>query len=345
MSDHGGKDEDRPLPADLRMPAEWETHTGTWFSWPQNRETWPHGLEAAERALAEAVRLISAGETVHLNVLDESHRTHVHDLVGATGNVEYHLIPTNDAWCRDHGATFVVDERGGRYAVDWGYNAWGGKYPPFDLDRQVASRMAEVLDIPVLDSDWTMEGGGLEPNGAGTIMTTGSCMLNPNRNPGRTRAGAESELARLLGARHVIWLEGELRGDDTDGHIDNLARFVSEDSVVVPSAPGDTDHKAMFDGLANEISSASTADGNSLRVVRLPHPEPVRWAGNRLPASYANFYIANTVVLVPAYRCDADAEAVRVLSRLFPDREVVGIDCVEIVRGLGAIHCLSQTLF
>lgn len=332
-------------PPRLRMPAEWEPHAGTWFSWPQNRDTWPHGLAEAERSLAAAVRRIAAGETVHLNVLDESHRRHVRDLIGENDGVEYHVIPTNDAWCRDHGATIVVDDGGSRFAVDWRYNAWGGKYPPYDLDRKVAARMADVLGVPVLESDWTMEGGGLEPNGADTIMTTASCMLNANRNPRRTRPEAEAELGRLLGARRVIWLEGELAGDDTDGHIDNLARFVSDNTVVVPAAPGDTDHEAMFDGLADEISACDDADGNSLRVVRLPHPEPVRWAGNRLPASYANFYIANAVVLVPAYRCDADAEAVRVLSRCFPDRDVVRMDCVEIVRGLGAIHCLSQTIF
>ncbi|NNF03075.1 MAG: agmatine deiminase family protein [Rhodothermales bacterium] len=327
------------------MPAEWERHEGTWFSWPHNRDTWPDGLEDAERALAGAVRRIAEGETVHLNVLDERHRRRVHDHVGDSDGVEYHLIPTNDAWCRDHGATIVMDQRGARHAVDWGYNAWGGKYPPYDLDRRVARGMADALGVPVLKSNWTMEGGGLESNGAGTLMTTASCMLNPNRNPGRTQAEAEAELGRLLGAKHVVWLDGELAGDDTDGHIDNLARFVSADTVVVPSAPSDAHHEAMFDRLADEIASVRMDGGNSLHVVRLPHPEPVNWAGNRLPASYANFYIANAAVLVPVYRCDADAEAVRVLSRCFPGREVVGIDCVEIVRGLGAIHCLSQTIF
>lgn len=336
---------DRAAAAGLRMPAEWERHTGTWFSWPHNSETWPDGTEDVERALAGAVRALAAGETVHLNVLDEIHERRVRDFVGASDRVEYHRIPTNDAWCRDHGATIVLGDNGARYAVDWGYNAWGGKYPPYELDRKVASRMAAALKIPLLESEWTMEGGGLESNGAGTVITTASCMLNPNRNPGRTQAEAEAELARLVGARHVIWTRGELSGDDTDGHVDNLARFVSEDTVVVPAAPGDDDHERMFDDLAGELSSSCTADGNSLRIVRLPHPEPVLWAGNRLPASYANFYIANAVVLVPTYRCDADDRALAVLSQRFPDRDVVGIDCVEIVRGLGAIHCLSQTIF
>lgn len=325
------------------MPAEWEPHEATWFSWPHNPETWPHQLDAAESHLAEAVRRLCTGETVHINVLDADHAAHVRELVGPTHPYPAvtHLIPTNDAWCRDHGAIFVVRKspESGRAALNWRFNAWGGKYPPFDLDDAVAGRMAEVLGDPVYHGDIVLEGGSIEVNGLGHLLTTGSCLLNTNRNPGLGRPEIERRLRDMLGVSRILWLEGDLVGDDTDGHIDNLVRFVDPRTVVAASEPdpADPNHASLADNLAR-----LRRDAPDLRVVELPMPAPVITDGVRLPASYANFYIGNRVVLLPTYGSKRDAEARRILAGLFPGREVVGIDCQDIVWGLGAFHCLTQ---
>lgn len=325
------------------MPAEWEPQQAVWFSWPHNRDTWPTGLAETEGTLVKAVREIARHQEVLVNVQDARHASHVRRLVGTATNIRLVVIPTNDAWCRDHGATFVVDSTGTLAAVDWHYNAWGGKYPPYDLDQQVASRMATFLSVPRLESALTLEGGALESNGAGTLMTTASCVLNPNRNPGLSREEAEKEFSRLLGTTHVIWLGGELAGDDTDGHIDNLARFVREDVVVAPRVKDRNDpHYESFESNIELLQNAVTATGQSLQVIPLPHPDPVHHEGARLPASYMNFLISNGLVLVPTYHCSSDEIALEMLGSLFPARKIVGIDCTTAIRGLGALHCLSQ---
>lgn len=330
---------DRRMPHGRRMPAEWEPHEGTWFSWPHNRETWPDGLQETERALATGVRLLAEGERVFLNVLDADHARRVDHLVGRNENVEYVVLPTNDAWCRDHGATWVFDAAGQRLAVNWNYNAWGGKYPPFDLDRRVAQRMAAHIGDPVEHVDITFEGGAVETNGEGTLLTTASCLLNPNRNPELDADRAEVLLGRVLGATRVVWLGGELEGDDTDGHIDNLARFANPTTVLFPLAPDDAAHQAGF--LQNrDILQRQLPSGFSL--LEAPHPDPVCHGGVRLPASYMNFYIGNSHVLMPAFGGRKDEIMQELLAELFPDREIAPISCTEVIRGLGALHCLSQ---
>ncbi|GIV62110.1 MAG: agmatine deiminase [Rhodothermaceae bacterium] len=258
----------------------------------------------------------------------------------------YHRFPTNDAWCRDHGAIFVVRERDGRRelaATDWGYNAWGGKYPPFDLDNAIPRRMAEALGVPRFEVDMILEGGSIEVNGAGLLLTTTDCLLNPNRNPGRSREEIEQTLRDYLGVRKILWIRGELAGDDTDGHIDNIARFVGEDTVlaVVEDDPADENYEPLQENLAR-LREMTTVDGRPLRVETLPMPAPVYYGEHRLPASYANFYIGNTVILLPVYNDPNDAVAAEIIGRHFPDRTVVGIDCRELVWGLGAFHCLTQ---
>lgn len=321
-----------------RFPAEWEPHEGTWFSWPQNRDTWPTGLPETERALAEAVRALADGETVWLNCLDRAHARHVRDVVGTDRNIVYPIIPTNDAWCRDHGATFVYEDDG-RVALDWHYNAWGGKYPPFDLDQKVAARMAELTGARLQPVDVTLEGGALETDGLGTLLTTASCVLNPNRNPGLDRATAEALFKEHLGVHRVIWLEGELIGDDTDGHIDNLVRFTDPKTIVYPVVDEKDVHFTGFER-NRELLEINILEDN--RLIALPHPDPVWHEGVRLPASYMNFYIGNSVVVVPVYDCEADEEVCSTLGTLFPDRSIVPIRCTEVIRGLGALHCLSQ---
>lgn len=347
-------DTQTPKPAALgyRMPPEWAPHAATWLSWPHNLETWSvDQLEAAEQVLAEAVRALRTGEDVHVNVLDEAHEAHVRSLVGEETagpySVHYHHIPTNDAWVRDHGATFVVqtsEDGAALAAVDWTYNAWGEKYPPYDHDAAVGRRMAEVLNVPRFATDLVAEGGALEVNGEGLLLTTASCLLHPNRNPDRTQASVEQTLRDLLGVRQVVWLDGDIAGDDTDGHVDNLARFVDARTVVAAVEENADDvNYATLQANLDALDAVRMPSGERLEVVPLLMPSaPVEVDGVRLPASYANFYIANRVVLVPQYGDPNDARALDMLRRYFPDREVIGLGATEVLCGLGAFHCLTQ---
>ncbi len=336
-----------PAALGYRMPAEWEPHQGVWLSWPHNRDTWPGNFEPVEPVMVAAVQALARSETVHINVLDADHEAHVRALLRRVeGPVVYHRFPTNDAWCRDHGAIFVVRERDGQRelaATDWGYNAWGGKYPPYDLDNAIPRRMAEALGVPRFEVDMILEGGSIEVNGAGLLLTTTDCLLNPNRNPGRSREEIEQTLRDYLGVQKILWIRGELAGDDTDGHIDNIARFVGEDTVlaVVEDDPADENYEPLQENLAR-LREMTTVDGRPLRVETLPMPAPVYYGEHRLPASYANFYIGNRVILLPVYNDPNDAVAAEIIGRHFPDRTVVGIDCRELVWGLGAFHCLTQ---
>jgi agmatine deiminase len=328
------------------MPPEWAPHLGTWFSWPHNPETWPGRLAQAERALARAVAELSAHERVYLNVKDAAHGEHVRSLLPPETRmdaVSFEHVPTNDAWVRDHGAIFVRDRVGAMTALDFRFNAWGGKYPPYDLDDAVPPQMAARMGVPVVSVDHVLEGGSIEVNGAGALLTTEQCLLNPNRNPGRSKGEIEALLARFLGAEQVFWLGDGIIGDDTDGHVDDITRFVSEDTVVtaVEPDPRDPNHRPLAEN-RERLEGFCLAGGRPLSIVELPMPEPVVHEGVRLPASYANYYVANGVVLVPVFGCDRDADALAVLRRCFADRRVVGIPCGDLVIGLGALHCLTQ---
>ena len=324
------------------MPPEWAPHAATWFSWPHNRATWPDDLEAAEAALAEAAAALAEGETVHVNTLDEARlRRHLAGRLPPERLV-CHAIATDDAWVRDHGAIFVRDA-GQRVALDFRFNAWGGKYPPFDRDDAVARQMAEALGVECVSVDMVLEGGAIDVNGAGTLLTTEQCLLNPNRNPGMARTDIEAALARYLGARQVVWLGEGIAGDDTDGHVDDIARFVAEDTVVAAAerALADVNYRPLQQNL-QRLRAARLPDGRPLRVVELPMPPPLYRKGERLPASYANFYIGNRVVLVPVFDCPSDRVAVEILAACFPGRRAVPIDSRALVVGLGAFHCLTQ---
>lgn len=338
----------RPAPAELgyAMPPEWAPHQATWISWPHNLETWPGSLSAAEAAMAAAVAVLAPGEMVRINVLDPDHEAHVRGLLGPVADspaVVFHPIRTNDAWCRDHGAIFVRDAAGQLAAVDCGFNAWGGKYPPWDRDDAVAARMAEVLGVPRFAGGLVLEGGSIDVNGAGALLTTEQCLLNPNRNPQLDRAAIEERLGLLFGVQQILWLGDGIIGDDTDGHVDDITRFVAEDSVVtvVEKDPGDPNHAPLAENL-ERLRGMRLANGRPLRIIELPMPEPVEFDGARLPASYGNFYIGNEVVLMPAFDQPRDEVAARILARCFPRRRVVPIRANELVIGLGAFHCLTQ---
>jgi agmatine deiminase len=335
-----------PLATRYVMPPEWTPHEATWFSWPHNRETWPGCFEEAQAELVEGVAALAQTEPVHINVLDDQHAHHVRSVLGhrvPERNLSLEHIPTNDAWCRDHGAIIVRDRDGRRVALDFRFNAWGEKYLPYDLDDAVPPRMAKALGIDCVSIDMVLEGGSIEVNGAGVLLTTEECLLNPNRNPRLSRGDIEAALARYLGARQVVWLGKGIAGDDTDGHVDDLTRFVSEDTVVTVVEPdtGDINHAALRDN-HRRLSEVRLPDGRALRVIELPMPEPVVRDGERLPASYANFYIGNEVVLLPVFGGPRDRAAIDILARLFPQRRVVPVGSRALVGGFGSFHCLTQ---
>jgi agmatine deiminase len=337
-----------PAALGYAMPPEWAPHQATWFSWPHNPDSWPGHLEAAERALAGAVAALTESEPVHVNVLDERHERHVAALLARADpqRLRFHQVPTNDAWCRDHGAIFVTRPGGEAplLALKFGYNAWGGKYPPFDLDNLVPMKMAGILGVPHRVVDMILEGGSIDVNGAGTLLTTEQCLLNPNRNPQLDRDGIERRLRENLGVRQILWLGDGIVGDDTDGHVDDLTRFVAEDTVVtvVEEDPADENYAPLREN-RERLAGMTLADGRPLQVVELPMPDPLFHEGTgRLPASYANFYIGNRVVLLPVFGCPKDEEAAAIVARCFPGRRVVPVDCRDIVVGLGTLHCLSQ---
>jgi agmatine deiminase len=300
-------------------------------------------------AFAKIVAAISRFEEVRINATAPLH-ARAKRLCAAAGadmaKVTFYDHPTNDAWCRDHGPIFIQRQAGGTVeeaVVDWDFNAWGGKYPPYDLDDVVPTRIAEELGLPVFHPGIIMEGGSIDVNGRGTLLTTEACLLNPNRNPELSRDEIEDCLRAYLGVSHILWLGDGIAGDDTDGHVDDLTRFADPTTVVtvVEENPADENYEPLQANL-ERLNEMTDQDGRPLRVVTLPMPRALWHEGQRLPASYANFYIANGVVLLPTYDPTHDDVARATLQQLFPDREVIGIDSTDLVWGLGAFHCVTQ---
>ncbi|MFN3596657.1 MAG: agmatine/peptidylarginine deiminase [Rubricoccaceae bacterium] len=332
-----------------RMPAEWERHQGTWLTWPHCEATWPGKLPSVTAPYVAMVRALSRGETVHINVKSEAHAAEVETILREAGMasgpgtpIRLHVIPTDDEWIRDYGA-LVVAREDGLAATDWLFNAWGNKYDRTERNNRVPAAMADYLNVPTFRCPIVLEGGSVDVNGHGLALTTEACLLNPNRNPALTKEDVETWLEAGLGVRETIWLGDGIAGDDTDGHVDDLARFVAPDTVVtvVEDDPGDVNYAPLQDNL-RRLERHRLRSGEALRVVPLPMPRPVFHDGERLPASYANFYIGNKVVLLPVFDDPADAVARETLQVLFPQREIVGIPGTDLVWGLGACHCLTQ---
>jgi agmatine deiminase len=347
-----------PRQKNYRMPAEWEKHEATWLAWPHNPEDWPGKFQAIPWLYAEIVRLLSQRETVHILVLHEregSRALSILDRAGANlDRVRLHCWPTDRVWTRDSGPIFVRNAEGKVGLTDWRFNAWA-KYDDWKLDDQIPGRVHELLQLPAWQPAVEMEdgfkqrivleGGSIDTNGAGTLLTTEECLLSEvqQRNPGLSRAQLEQVFSDFLGMDRVIWLGRGIAGDDTHGHVDDITRFVGVDTIVTAIEPdaSDANHEPLAENL-ERLKAARTADGKQYNLIELPLPHPVVFRGQRLPTSYANFYIANGLVLVPIFHDKNDRVALNILAEVFPDREVIGIHAVDLVWGLGTLHCMTQ---
>jgi agmatine deiminase len=344
--------------SNYRMPAEWEPHLATYLVWPHNLDTWPGKFEPVPPIFARIAAALAHFEPVRTLVRDTAQTADIREMIAAASatdgepvrmdRIELISIATNDSWIRDYGPIFLnriaPGEDGPRQlAVDWRFNSWGGKYGAYNLDDVVPQRLAEHYGFEVVEASMILEGGSLDVNGEGTLLTTESCLLNKNRNPSMDRAEIEKRLRDYLGVEQVLWLGEGIAGDDTDGHVDDLARFTAANTIVtvVEQDPADVNYAPLQDNL-RRLRAMRNRHGEPFTIATLPMPTPLYFEGVRLPASYANFYIANGAVLMPSFGCAADEIAQMTLAQLFPGRRVVAIPSADLVWGLGAIHCLTQ---
>jgi agmatine deiminase len=334
-----------PLAAGYRWPAEWEPHAATWIAWPHNRDTWPGHFAGIPDIFARLTRTIARFEPVHVLAGGQRVMEQAQSMVGELANVTLHDIATNDAWLRDYGPTFLHHRnRAEIAAVSWQFDAWGGKYPPWELDNAAAVKIAATAAWPTFEGPAVLEGGAIDGNGQGVVVTTESCLLDACRNATINRREMERILRDYLSAQHIIWLPGgAIAGDDTDGHVDQLVRFVAADRVVVAVEENDQDpnHATLAENL-ERLTQLRKTRWPDLKISQLPMPRPIYFDQRRVPASYCNFYLVNGGVIVPQFDDVADRQAVEVLSQLFPHREIVGLPARQLVWGLGAYHCLTQ---
>ena len=338
-------------PAELGyyFPAEFAPQESMWLSWPHKEESWPGKIETIYAPYCLFIKEVSKGQKVNINVANEAMKAfalaHLNRAGVDLSKITFHFFPTNDAWCRDHGPAFLINPNAEikKVLVKWNYNAWGEKYPPHNLDNQIPIRIAEKLGIPCFKPGIVMEGGSVEFNGRGTLLTSTACLLNENRNPHLNQAQIEQYLCDYYGVKHILWVEDGIIGDDTDGHIDDITRFVNADTVVtmVEENTSDENH-AILDENLKLLKKMRLENDKQLNIIELPMPSPVIYEDQRLPASYANFYIGNEVVVVPTFQDKNDQRALDILTGCFPGRKVIGIDSTDIIWGLGSFHCLSQ---
>jgi len=347
-----------PRELGYRVPAEWNRHEATWLAWPHNPEDWPGKFQPIPWLYAEIVRLLAMHERVHLIVQDAKEESRASGILRRAGadldQVTFHQWPTDRVWTRDSGPIFVRNPSGQLAITNWKFNAWA-KYDDWHLDDQIPERVGDVLGLPqwqpmITLSDGSqhrvvLEGGSIDTNGEGILLTTEECLLSEvqQRNPGVSREQLERALHDFLGIDQVIWLGRGVAGDDTHGHIDDISRFVSPSTIVTAVERNTTDlnHEPLAENL-ERLRAARTPDGKQFTIVELPLPRPVVFRGQRLPASYANFYVANGLVLVPTFHDPNDRVALNILAEVFPGREVIGIHSVDLIWGLGALHCMTQ---
>jgi agmatine deiminase len=340
-----------PVEHGYRMPAEWHRHSATWLTWPKDPETWPGRVPQVQEIFLQMMAALTPNETVNLLVDDEETEVSVQRRCTFPGaeNVRCHQIPTVDSWIRDYGPNFLINDKGEPAYNDWIFNAWGNKYEELKQDDSIPARLEDLLKVPRFEPGIVMEGGSIEVNGDGCVLATEQCLLNSNRNPHLTKDEIEQYLKSYLGVEKVLWLGEGIVGDDTDGHIDDIARFVAPNVIVcaVEDDPQDANYKILQDNLSR-LRTMTDVKGRRFEIVTLPMPGVVGPTStgardlDRLPASYANFYVANNVVLSPVFEHPNDARALAVLQRGFPGRRVIGINCEPLVWGMGTIHCVTQ---
>jgi agmatine deiminase len=341
------------MPTDFRMPAEWEPHAATWLAWPREVSDWPGKFATIPWVYGEIVRHLSRVEKVRILVNDEAAGQKARRILSKSGAnldaVEFFHIPTDRSWTRDFCPIFVKNPEAERTMLNWRFNGWA-KYPNSLLDDAVTAQLQQPLSLKMCTPEWNgtrivLEGGSIDVNGAGTILTTEECLLSDvqARNPGLTRADIETIFRDYLGAGHTRWLRNGIAGDDTHGHIDDLARFTDASTVVIASEedPSDANYEPLKENLAL-LREMKDQAGTPLRVETLPMPQPVYFNKQRLPASYANFYIANGLVLMPTFNDSHDRIAANKLAELFPTRQIVGIAATDLALGLGTLHCMTQ---
>lgn len=331
------------------FPAEFSNHEATWLSWPHKEASWPGKIVSIYPNYSRFVKELTLGEKVRINVNNEVMKSFAVGCLQKAdvdlSKVEFFFHPTNDAWCRDHGPAFLINPNAKekKVIVDWGYNAWGNKYPPYDLDDDIPTLIGKYFNLPVFYPEIVMEGGSVEFNGKGTIITSTACLLNPNRNPHLNQEQIEKYLCDYYGAEQILWIDEGIIGDDTDGHIDDTVRFVDDDTVltVIEDKKNDGNYKLLQNNL-KKLKTMRLLNGKQLNIIELPMPDEVVYEDQRLPASYANFYIANHSVIVPTFRSKKDDIALQIIQQCFPGRKVTGIDSTDIIWGLGSFHCMSQ---
>jgi agmatine deiminase len=331
------------------FPAEFAPQRAIWLSWPHKEASWPGKIYKIFPNYAKFIKEITKGQLCCINVAGEGMKKFAEEhLINANvdlSKVTFYFHPTNDAWCRDHGPAFLVnkDTTLPKVIVNWDYNAWGDKYPPFDLDTNIPVRVGEALGLQVFTPNIVMEGGAVEFNGAGTLLTSTACLLNENRNPHLNQGQIEQYLMDYYGVDQVLWVDEGIVGDDTDGHIDDTVRFVNEDTVItmIEEDKADENYKLLQDNL-KQLKKMRLLNGKQLNIIEVPMPDFIEYDGQRLPASYANFLITNQSVIVPIFNSSKDDLALSIIQDAFPSRQVVGIDSEDIIWGLGSFHCLSQ---
>ncbi len=331
------------------FPAEFAPHQSTWLSWPHKEASWPGKIHTIFPSYVAFIKTLVRFEEVNINICDEAMKLSATLLLQDAGvdmsRVHFYMHPTNDAWCRDHGPAFLLNKQdpNKKAIVDWNYNAWGNKYPPFDLDDVIPTKIGNALGLDVFHPGIIMEGGSVDFNGAGTVITSTACLLNPNRNPHLNQSQIEQYLIDYYGQEQVLWVDEGIVGDDTDGHIDDTVRFVNEDTVITVIEENRKDENyALLQHNLKQLKQMRLLNGKQLNIVEIPMPDDVIWEDQRLPASYANFYIANQQVIVPTYKCSKDDLVLSTIQACFPGHEVIGIDSTDIIWGLGSFHCLSQ---
>ncbi len=337
-----------PKESGYRFPAEWERHAATWLTYPHNEASFPGTMDKIYDSYLKFIKAITKSEIVKINIpdlvyeqqfIEQLRKYEIND-----SKIEIFINPSDDVWCRDHGPCFVINNKAEhkKAVVNWGFNAWGGKYP-YDNDNNIPLKVAAHYGLPVYSPGIIMEGGSIDVNGAGTLLTTTACLLNRNRNPHLSQEQIEEYLMQYYNVEQIVWLGDGIEGDDTDGHVDDITRFVSSDIIVtaVEINKNDENYQPLQDNL-KQLKKLRLINGKQPDLVELPMPSPVYFEGNRLPASYANFYITNDHVIVPNFRCKMDDKAMLLLEQCFPAKRIIDIDSTDIVWGFGSFHCLSQ---